>query len=219
MWTKANRLLLNPIKTLQMREVEKKKERNHTSHCLECLIWTSLYLSQAYAASVYLKSSISSAQSGGVQRSHAFVLDFVKLSSVIPQAIIGSYWSYWSDAHLTYVVRPLRSFIRSLLSGCISASPARQLRPLPAAVNTAVALGSPRCEQVGLRPFMSPLCCLQGETLTSRRKGSHREKTTDYKSDNKQKTRRDEGIKDQRRNWEKGTECENESIQISAFSI
>lgn len=38
------------------------------------------------------------------------------------QAIIASYWSHRSDAHLTYVLWPLKSFSLRFLSRCITAT-------------------------------------------------------------------------------------------------
>lgn len=119
MWTKANRLLLNPIKTLQMRE---EKKRSHTSRCLHCLIYLSSYFTEAY--SIFSISEIIHFHS----RIGLFCSEVMHLSLTLSskadwfQAIIGSYWSHWSDAHLTYVVWPLKSFSLSFLSDSITAA-------------------------------------------------------------------------------------------------
>lgn len=222
MWTKANRLLLNPIKTLQMREG---KKRSHTSRCLHCLIYLSSYFTEAY--SIFSISEIIHFHSGiGLFCSEVMHLSLT-LSSEADwfQAIIGSYWSHWSDAHLTYVVWPLRSFSLSFLSDSITAA----LQETLTAIYSHEQLQRLRLQQEPCeahRTTMSALALYVSILFFTRKNTNEQgEKRETQRVDNwlhkrqQKKTRHDRGIKEQRRNREKRTVCENKSIQISFLSL
>lgn len=113
-------------------------------------------------------------ESASLQRSHAFVLDLSSEAAWF-QAIIGCYWSHWSDAHLTYILWPLRSFSTSFLSASTTAS-------LHDAPNTATnTCGNSDFSSSHRRPalslcrpssFVFPFLCLKRKrALTSRKRG------------------------------------------------
>lgn len=203
MWTKANRLLLNPIKTLQMR---KEKKKSHKP-----LPWMpDLNISIFYWNILKLHDILNCPFPQWNQVGYSEVMHLsLTLSSEADwfQAIIGSYWSHWSDALLTYIVWPLRSFSLSFLSDYISASlqkkkkwklntASHQLQwTVAVTLTTTVALGSPQCNSVGYRCWCFCFFVYKKKKPTN----EHKKRKTQWEDNwlhkrQKKKTRHNKGI-------------------------